>query len=493
MFAKILVANRGEIAVRIIRSIRDLGLQSVSIFDPNDLQSLHVRFADECFAIQSEMDRATDVEIIELAKRVGADAIHPGYGFLAEKADFARKCAEAGLVLIGSTPDILFLLQDRLAVLDIVKKAGIPTPSYLPRRYQVGQVEKIIPTCLELGFPLIFQACLHQAGRSIWFIESESQAVEMLDRLKQKQPGLEIFLEEHLHPVHLLRVPVLGMENSTPIVFNEIDSSIQYRNRRLIEESPSPVITPEIRREIRQMTHAVTRCLGFTGLGTIDYLVQENGAIVFSKIKPYVPASHLLNEVITGFDLVALQIKQSFGLEPGITQEDIHTSDHGLLCRISAVDPFKNFLPSPGVIRNFRLPAGPFVRCDSHITQGYQIPEKYDPILVKIATTAKERSTLLSRMCRALLEITISGITTDLPVLLYLLDQPEFTEGLYHTDFVKQKLEGQVDTVQPGASNEEYLNFAIATASAYYQQRKLFRPVMPERLKTSWHQDSRKP
>ena len=489
---KVLIANRGEIAVRIIRSVRDLGLQSVAIYDQNDWQSLHVRLSDECYAIQSEMDKATEDEIINLAKRVNADAIHPGYGFLAEKADFAAACINAGINFIGPAPEILSLLQDRLAVLELVNKAGIKTPKLHNKRFLVDQVDEIISACEIMGFPLIFQACLHQQGRSIWFIDNLSQANEMLARLRQKQPKLELFIEEKLDPVHLVRVPILVNHTGT-IIFNEIDSSVQFRNCRLIEESPSPVLTAKIRHEIFQITHAVVRCINFSGLGTVDYLIDPAGNISFSKIKPYLPASHVLNDLTTGLDLVALQIEHSYGMEPEICQDDIHLNGSSLLCRISAVDPYKNFLPSPGVIRNLRLPAGPFVRCDSHITQGYEIPEKFDPTLMMISVTSKDRRTLLSRMRRALSEINITGITTDLPVILYILDQPEFTDGLYYTEFLIQRLEGQHEIIHEQPSEEDYKNFAVATATAYYYQRKLFRPVMPERLKTSWHQESRKP
>ncbi len=487
---KILVANRGEIAVRIIRTIRDLGMQSVSIFDQNDWQSLHVRLSDECYATQSDMAKATDLEIIELAKKVKADAIHPGYGFLAEKAAFAKSCEDNGIIFIGPSSEVLTLLQDRLVVLEQVKKAGIPTPKYLNRRFVVSQVNDIISACQIIGYPLIFQACFHQPGRSIWFIDNELQATEMLARLRQKQPDLEIFLEEKISPVHLIRVPILGNSNSHPIIFTEIDSSIQYRNRRLIEESPSPIITPRLRLEIEEIIREVVCCLNFSGLGTVDLLVNGSD-IIFSKVKPYLAANHVLNEVSTNLDLVATQMEYLSGLPLAIKQEDVQRSDFSLLCRVSAVDPYKNFLPSPGVIRNFRLPAGPFVRCDSHITQGYQIPEKYDPILVKISISSKNRKTLISRMQRALSETSINGITTDLPVLLYILNQPEFNLGQYHTDYLTQRFE-HFENIGEEPSEDEYKNFAIATATAYYFQRKLFRPVVPERLKSTWHQDSRK-
>ena len=489
---KILIANRGEIAVRIIRSIRDLGLKSVSIYDQNDWQSLHVKLSDECYVIQSEMDKATHIEIIELAKRVKADAIHPGYGFLAEQADFAETCADAGIIFIGPSPEILSLLQDRFTVLELVKRAGIPTPKFLKKLFFVNQIDEIVEACVEMEYPLIFQARYHQPGRSIWFIENQAQAIEMLERLQQKQPNLELFLEEKISPVHLVRVIILRMQNKDSIVFNEIDSSIQFRNRRLIEESPSPIITPKQRNEISQITHEVTRCLNFSGLGTLDFLVDTAGNVFFSKIKPYLPASHVLTEIATGLDLVALQIMHSAGMGPGIRQDDIQAK-HSLLCRISAVDPYKNFLPSPGVIRKFRLPAGPFVRCDTHISDGYQLPEKFDPILAKISVFSNDRASLLSRMRRVLSETSISGITTDLPVLLNILDQPEFTKSLYHTDFLNQRFEGLLESINEIPSEDEYKNFAIATAAAYYYQRKFFRPTMPERLKSTWHQESRKP
>jgi acetyl-CoA carboxylase, biotin carboxylase subunit len=490
---KILIANRGEIAVRIIRSIRDLGLQSVSIYDQNDWQSLHVRLSDECYAMQSGMDKVNEDEIIELAKKINADAIHPGYGFLAEKADFAGKCADAGIIFIGPSPEILSLLQDRLTVLELVKKAGIPTPKFLNKSFFISQGDEIVSTCETFGYPLIFQARFHQLGRSIWFIDNRSQAIEMLGRLRQKQPDLELFIEQKFFPVHLIRVPVLSLDKGTPIIFNEVDSSIHFRNRRLIEESPSPILAPTQRETINRITLEAISFFKFTGLGTFDYLVDAQGNIFFSKIKPYLPGSHMLNEISTGMDLVTLQIMHSAGLEPGIKQEDVLTKNFSLLCRISAVDPNKNFLPNPGMIRNFRLPAGPFVRCDTHITNGYQIPEKYDPILAKISVSSKDRNSLLSRMSRVLSETSISGITTDLPVSIYILNQQAFINGSYHTDFLYQLLEGRLEVIQDIAFEEEYRNFAVATATAYYFQRKSFRPIMPDRVKSSWHQESRKP
>jgi acetyl-CoA carboxylase, biotin carboxylase subunit len=490
---KILIANRGEIAVRIIRTIRDLDYKSVSIYDQNDWQSSHVRISDECYAIQSELNKANDLEIIELAKRIKVDAIHPGYGFLAEKADFAQSCVDAGINFIGPPPEILELLQDRHRVLSKLDQAGIPVPRFSDQNFEVGRTNEIIDSCGSIGYPLIFQARFHQPGRSIWFIENQSQAYEMLERLHQKQPSFEIFIEEKITPAHLVRVPFICMRNAKTIVFNEVDSSIQFRNRRLIEESPSPIITTQQRQVINQISQNVVHYLNYSGLGTIDYLVDDGGHVFFSKIKPYLPASHVLNELVTGLDLVGLQIKYAAGLDPDLQLDDIQVNDSSLLCRISAVDPYKNFLPSPGVVRNLRLPAGPFVRCDSHITNGYHIPEIYDPILAKISVSGKDRQSALSRMHRALSETTISGITTDLPVLLYILDQQELIAGQYHTEFLNKRLEGHLEAIYDHPSEDEYKNFVFAAATAYTYQRKFFRPIVPDRLKSSWHQDSRKP
>jgi acetyl/propionyl-CoA carboxylase alpha subunit len=420
MFKRVLIANRGEIAVRILRTCRDLGIETVSLYEADDQGSLHVRLADQCLPIRSSAGYMDEELILQTAQETGAEAVHPGYGFLAEKAGFARRCQEKGLTFIGPPADVLAELQ--------------------------------------AGFEM----------------EREEAALSGA-------------------PVFIVRVQLLADGRGNTIQLGERRVSFQHGNQRVIEETPAPGLSDETRLALWQRALELAQRRHFQGLGSVEFLLTAAGQFFFNGFKAYLQAGHPVTELVTGLDLVAEQMRIAAGEPFGLRQEQVQLNGWAMQCRINAVDPWHDFLPSPGYLQKMRLPGGPGIRVDTHVYSSYSITPHYSPILAKLAVHGKDRAECLSRMRRALREFSLSGVPTNLPLLQLILEDPEFSAGRYLDERASRRLdEGEASSDDAIEKEATLRDLAIAAAILYVRRKERFQPVVPERLLTGWHLNSRR-
>ena len=491
MFKKILIANRGEIAVRIVRACRDMGLWTVSLYDASDRDSLHVRLADQCVKITSPLGYLDGDQIVELAKEVGADAIHPGYGFLAERSDFAKACEEAGITFIGPPSSILEALSNKIDMLETVERAGFLTPIHSSVSFQEGEADLIASEALDVGFPLVLKSCTGGRGRAsrpVFSANDLTRAVQNATAEAQLVFGSKrLYFERMLRAPRFLDVQILADQHGNIIHLGERDGSIQRNNQKLIAETPAPGLTPAQRARLHDMAVQIARLFGFVNAGTVEFLMDDDGALYFTEIKARIQVEHPVTEMVTRLDLIREQVRIAAGQRLAITQSDVRLNGCALMCRINAEDPYNNYLPSPGVVRRFRLPGGPYVRVDTYAYSGCNVPERFDPMLAKLVVWGETREDCIQRMVRALQDFAISGVQTNLPLFQRIMKNPDFIAAEFDTSFMRRSLADGV-----GEQNELLLSdLAIIGAIAYQWRRQSQRPVTPERLLRGWHRSSR--
>ena len=438
MFKKILIANRGEIAVRVMRACRELGIPSVAVYGEGELDAPHVRYADEAYRIPSAaaLPYLDIPALIAVAREAGADAVHPGYGFLAENATFAQAVAEAGMTFIGPSPAAIAAMGDKVAARRVARQAGVPL---VPGTSEPVDQAGARAFAEEVGYPVAIKAAAGGGGRGFrvaWSSEELEAAYTGASGEADRYFGdARVYVERYLdHPRHV-EIQIFADRAGHAVSLGERDCSVQRRHQKLIEESPSPAIDEETRRSMGTTAVTLARAVGYEGAGTVEFLFQD-GQFYFLEMNTRIQVEHTVTEMVTGLDLVREQIKLADGerLSPTFTGR-FRPRGHAIECRINAEDPVK-FTPSPGRITALNLPGGFGVRVDTHIYEGYVVPPNYDSLLAKLIVHAEDRESAIKRMRRALDEFVVEGVKTNLPFHRKLIDHPEFVAGRIDTHFI---------------------------------------------------------
>jgi acetyl-CoA/propionyl-CoA carboxylase biotin carboxyl carrier protein len=456
VFAKVLVANRGEIAVRVLRALRDLRVGSVAVYSDADRDALHVCFADEARFIGEAAPALSYLNIgrlIETALAAGADAIHPGYGFLAENAQLARACEQAGIVFIGPSPEAIETMGDKVAARQAAVEAGAPV---VPGTLQpVRSVEEIRAFGEEHGYPIAIKASFGGGGRGFKVVRAEGElesALGSAQRESQMAFGRdEVYVERYLEGARHIEAQILADHHGRVLFFGERDCTLQRRHQKLVEEAPSPAVTPGVRKRLGDAAAAIARRVGYTNAGTIETLLDaDRERFYFMEMNTRLQVEHPVTELVAGIDLCAWQIRIASGEPLPLTQEEIELRGHAIECRINAEDPARKFFPSPGRIGRYVEPTGPGVRVDSGFGPGCEIPRAYDSLIAKLVVWAEDRDAARARMSRALDEYVIEGVRTTLPFHRFIMVEPRFVSGDYSTTFVESlDLSGLTQPVNP--------------------------------------------
>ncbi|MHB8585994.1 MAG: acetyl-CoA carboxylase biotin carboxylase subunit [Thermoplasmatota archaeon] len=441
MFRKLLVANRGEIAVRVIRAARELGLRTVAVYSEVDRDSLGVRMADEAVLIGAAPARESYLvqeRIIEAAAKTGAEAIHPGYGFLSENADFVRKCDAAGIIFVGPPAKAMDLLGDKVEAKRLARTAGVPVAPASDG--PVTDVEEAKRIADGIGYPVLVKAAHGGGGRGqrvAWKREELGEAMEAAAREAEASFGRgEVFLEKFIESPRHVEFQVLADNHGHVIHLGERECSIQRRNQKLIEESPSNVLTPETRAEAGARVVDLAKRAGYTNAGTMEFLWKD-GKLYFLEMNTRLQVEHPVTEMVTNVDLVRWQLRIAAGEHLAIKQEDVVLRGHAMEARVNAEDPWSSFRPTPGLVTSYRPPGGPGTRVDDYLRQGFAIPDAYDSLVAKVIAWGPSRDLSIARLRRALGEFEIGGITTNIPFHLRLFDNADFQRGAIHTNFLR--------------------------------------------------------
>ncbi len=483
MFNKVLVANRGEIALRVIRACRELGIRTVAIYSEADKDSLHVAYADEAYCIgpPPPAESYLNIErILDIAEKSGAEAVHPGYGFLAESPEFAKACEEAGLKFIGPTPKSMELMEDKVATKRIVAKAGIPV---IPGPLRpVKDAEEAIEIAEELGYPVLLKAAFGGGGRGLrvaWNSEDVKKAFEIASKEAHLAFGKpSIYVEKFVEKPRHIEFQILADEHGHIIHLGERECSIQRRYQKVVEEAPSPVVNEEVRELVGEWAIKAAKALNYVNAGTVEFIRDQEGRFYFIEVNKRIQVEHLVTEMVTGVDLVKAQIRIAAGEELWLDQDDVVIRGHAINCRICAEDPFNGFVPCPGRVLDFRPPGGPGVRVDTALYPGCTIPIHYDSLIAKLATWGIDRREAIVRMRNALEELVIEGIRTNVPLHKAIMFDVDFVEGRIHTQYLDEKLEALLKSVQETQAD---LAVVAAIASALYHMRRPRQPLLRPR------------
>ncbi|MCP9840951.1 acetyl-CoA carboxylase biotin carboxylase subunit [Synechococcus sp. J7-Johnson] len=442
---KLLIANRGEISLRILRSCREMGISTVAVYSTVDRNALHVQLADEAVCVgeaPSSKSYLNIPNIIAAAISRGADAIHPGYGFLAENDRFAEICAAHGLTFVGPSPEAIRAMGDKSTAKTTMQRVGVPTIPGSEGLLEDSQEASVLAA--RMGFPVMIKATAGGGGRGMRLVQ-EPEQLEGLFKAAQGEaeaafgnPGL--YMEKFIERPRHVEVQILADRHGNVVHLGERDCSIQRRHQKLLEEAPSPALDPELRRRMGEAAVAAARSITYEGAGTVEFLVDRSGSFYFMEMNTRIQVEHPVTEMVTGFDLIAEQLRIAGGEPLSMRQEDVQLRGHAIECRINAEDPQQNFRPAPGRITGWLPPGGPGVRVDSHVYTGYEIPPFYDSLIGKLIVWGVDREAAIKRMRRALSECAITGIPTTIEFHLALLDRPEFQRGDVHTKFVEQEM-----------------------------------------------------
>jgi acetyl-CoA carboxylase biotin carboxylase subunit len=442
MIKKILVANRGEIAIRVMRSCREMGITSVAVFSEADRAAMHVRYADEAYFIgpspSSESYLVVD-KIIDAAKQSGVDAIHPGYGFLSENADFAERCKKEGIIFIGPSSYAIRTMGDKLTARKTMVDAGIPV---VPGSDLVTDEKDAVKKAKEIGLPVMVKASAGGGGKGMRLVNKEKDLVSSIRAAKSEAKASfgddAIYIEKYIESPHHIEFQILGDHHGNVIHLFERECSVQRRHQKVVEETPSPLMNPEIREEMGNFAVAAAKAVNYSGAGTIEFIVDDKLNYYFLEMNTRLQVEHPITERVVGVDLVKEQINIANGFELELKQDELHQYGHAIECRIYAEDPEKNFMPSPGVIRHITEPLGLGVRHDGYVYEGYEIPIHYDPMISKLVVWAKTREEAIARMKRALYAYKITGVKTSIPFLERIMETPDFVKGKYNTHFIEK-------------------------------------------------------
>ncbi len=487
MFKKVLIANRGEIAVRIIRACREVGLETVAVFSEADRQALHIRLADEAYLLGPAPSRESYLrmdKILEFARKSGADAIHPGYGFLAEREEFAAACAENGITFIGPKPSSIAAMGDKMTARETVRKAGVLV---VPGTEDVGNLsdEDLLAIAPKIGFPLLIKATAGGGGKGMREVRILEEMPELLKSARREAESAfgdgNVYLEKLVTGARHIEIQVLADSHGNVIHLGERDCSIQRRHQKLVEEAPSPIMDEELRQKMGAVAVKAAQAVDYVNAGTIEFLVDKDRNFYFLEMNTRLQVEHPVTEMATGVDIVKEQIRIARGRPMQYKQEDIQFNGAAIECRINAEDPYENFMPSTGRITHSLLPTGPGVRVDTGVYPGFEITPFYDPMISKLIVWGETRAQAILRMRRALEEYRIVGVRTNIPFHQTLMNSHRFMGGQYDTRFVEERFAIQEE------SDQRMMEIAavLATLAAHQQTERAAQFVQRNERDTS--------
>jgi acetyl-CoA carboxylase, biotin carboxylase subunit len=470
MFRKILIANRGEIAVRVLRACRELGVPAAAVYSEADRAALHVRLADEAYPIGAAPSRESYLsieKIVAVARAAGCDAVHPGYGFLAENAAFARACGEAGVTFIGPSPDAMEKLGSKTAARHVAREVGVPTvPGTLDPLQDAGAA---LSAAKKIGFPVVLKAVAGGGGKGMRLVESEQEmSSAWRDATSEAQNAFgdgRLYIEKYLVRPRHIEIQILGDRHGHMVYLGERECSVQRRYQKVIEEAPSPVMTPELRRAMGEAAVKLARAGGYANAGTVEFLVDAERNFYFLEMNTRLQVEHPVTEMVTGLDLVKLQIHVAAGDLLPLSQDDVTLRGHAIECRIYAEDPDNNFFPSPGKILERRVPTGPGIRVDDGVYAGWTVPNEYDPLLSKLIAWGSNRAEAVARLERALGEHYATGIKTNVGLFRRILAARDFANADIYTrwldDFLQRPVQELTPAERTGAADAALLAAAL--------------------------------
>ncbi len=450
MFQKILIANRGEIAVRIVRTCKEMGIETVAVYSQADSGALHVKLADEavCIGPAKSADSYLNMKnILAAATSTGCDAIHPGFGFLSENATFARLVETCGIKFIGPSGDVIDMMGNKSAARELMIKTGVPV---VPgSEGSVNRLDEARAAAEKIGYPILVKASAGGGGRGMRkaFTEEEFDNAFLSAKSEAKSAfgDDDMYLEKLvLNPKHI-EFQIMADCHGNVVHLGERDCSMQRRNQKMIEEAPSAALSPELRERMGSDAVRAARAAGYENAGTVEYILDEKGNYYFIEMNPRIQVEHPITEMVTGYDLIKEQIRVAEGLPLSFSQEDIHLRGHAIECRINAENPDENFRPCPGLVKGLNLPGGFGVRVDTAIYQGYTIPSNYDSMIAKLIVHGDDRAEARARMCRVLEEFIVQGVDTNLDLLYLIMHHKDFVSGDYNTGFIDKYLETLVN------------------------------------------------
>ncbi len=443
---KILIANRGEIAIRVMRTCRELDIDTVAIYSEADRTSLHVRYAHEAYYVgkaPSSESYLNIEKIIEIAKLSNADAIHPGYGFLSENAKFARRCAEEGIIFIGPSPGVIVQMGDKIMAREAMRAAGIPVVPGTDG--EIKSEDEALATIREIGLPVMIKASAGGGGKGMRLVKDEADIVSSVRAARSEAKSAfgddAVYVEKYITSPHHIEFQVLGDMHGNTVHLFERECSVQRRHQKMIEETPSPLMTPKLREEMGKAAVEAARAVNYVGVGTIEFLVDNDLNYYFLEMNTRLQVEHPITERVTGIDLVKQQIFVAEGKELAFKQEDLKQQGHAIECRVYAEDPDNNFMPSAGKIYKISNPLGLGVRTDGYVYEGYEIPIYYDPMISKLIVWGNNRDEAIARMRRALYEYKITGVKTSIKILERVMNNENFISGNYDTHFIEKNQE----------------------------------------------------
>jgi acetyl-CoA carboxylase biotin carboxylase subunit len=476
MFNKVLIANRGEIAVRIIRACRELGLETVAVFSEADRNALHVRYADEAYLLGPAPSRESYLradKIFDIVKKSGADAIHPGYGFLAEREDFAAKCADLGITFIGPKPSSIAAMGDKGKARATVIKAGIPV---VPGTEAVGNMtnDDLLNIAPSIGFPLLIKATAGGGGKGMREVRSLEEMPTLLASARREAESSfgdgNVYLEKLVEGARHIEFQIMADSHGNVIHLGERECSIQRRHQKLLEESPSPFLDDELREKMGSVAVKSAQAVDYVNAGTIEFLVDKDRNFYFLEMNTRLQVEHPVTEMVTGVDIVAEQLRIARGRQLSYTQEQIQLKGHAIECRVNAEDPFNGFMPSTGRITHSILPTGPGVRVDTGVYLGFEITPFYDPMIAKLIVWGETRAQAILRMRRALEEYRIVGVRTNIPFHQTLMDSHRFMGGQFDTRFVEERF--SMEAASEAVDAQAEIAAILATLVAHQQTER---------------------
>ncbi len=492
MFKKILIANRGEIAVRVIRACRDMDIKSVAVFSEADRGALHVRLADEAYPIgppPSSESYLVIEKIIDAAQKSGAEAIHPGYGFLAENANFAKACSDARVVFIGPPPDAIKMMGDKMAARIAMLKAKVPV---VPGTEEpVEKEEQAIKIAKEIGFPILIKAAAGGGGKGMRIVADDSGITSGIRGARSEAKSAfgddRIYIEKYLARPRHIEIQIIADKHGNCVYLGERECSIQRRHQKVIEEAPSPLVDEAMRQQMGKAAVAAAKAAGYVNAGTVEFLADQDKNFYFLEMNTRLQVEHPVTEMVTGRDLAVEQIRIAAGEKLSFGQNDIVIKGHSIECRIYAEDPSSNFLPSTGLLRGYNEPAGPGIRVDSGVYEGAEISVYYDPMISKLLSFGNDRNQAIRRMLRALDEYRISGVITNIEFHKEILTHPEFVAGNLTTHFIDEHYkpaEGALSSVKEAAA-------VVAALTEHEARNKLTMKPLKKNIASQWKMSGR--
>jgi acetyl-CoA carboxylase biotin carboxylase subunit len=496
MIKKILVANRGEIAVRVMRSCREMGIKSVAVFSEVDRTSMHVRYADEAYCIgpapSNESYLVID-NIIEVAKKTKADAIHPGYGFLSENAEFSDRCKKEGIIFIGPSSYAINTMGDKITARKTMQKANVPV---VPGTIEpIQDLDKAVEVIMEIGLPVMIKASAGGGGKGMRLVKYEKDILSAVSSAKSEAKAAfgddAVYIEKYINSPHHIEFQVLADNHGNCIHLFERECSVQRRHQKVIEETPSPIMTPEVRDDMGKHAVAAAKAVNYSGAGTIEFIVDDDLNYYFLEMNTRLQVEHPITERVVSVDLVKEQIKIANNEVLSLKQDELVQNGHAIEARIYAEDPDNNFMPNPGLIKHITEPLGLGVRHDGYVYEGYEIPIHYDPLISKLIVWAPTRDEAIERMKRALYAYKITGIKTSIPFLNRIMDVPSFKEGQYNTHFIQDNEASLMEKEEPSQKLKD-----IASIAAFFNYLERIEersdPVFKQANGSNWKNCGRK-